>query len=129
MRMNRCWLWVALLFVCGCDTHCISESSPLWEPDPGEYRLLVTNNSSSMVEIRVDGESLGIYCSGVQQVPVGNFSQRECSQIQAEFFDNPGTIELDDCSEGNESECLENNIDGRICYDTSYIEQVLAEVD
>ncbi len=120
---------LGLLFFPGCDTHCLETRDILWEPAPDEYRLVLTNRSPSIVEIRVDGESQGVFCDGVEDLPVGNFPRDTCSEIRAIFLDNPDRISLDDCHEAAGEGCRENNIDGRVCYDTTYTQVVEATLD
>lgn len=115
-----------VLLLTACDTHCISQSDQLWEPAATEYRLQLTNNSPFIVELTVDDEILGTYCSGVYKLNVGNFEKKDCSQIKAEFLDNPSYIFLDDCSENSTGLCKDNNIDGKICYNTWDVELVEA---
>ena len=120
---------LALLLLSGCETECLRGEETLWPPAPDEYRLLLTNRSSHMVELKVDGRSLGVFCDGVKGALIGNFERNPCSRIRAEFLDNPSSIDLDDCTELPESPCKENNTEGQVCYDTSYVQQVEAVLD
>lgn len=131
MRLDRlAWACItALISAAGCDTHCISEAGPLWEAGPSEYRLELTNRSSHMVELWVDGESLGVFCDGVIRLPVGNFPRSPCSRIRVDYFDNPGSMALDDCLDEGEAACESNNVGGRVCYDTTLSGRVEARFD
>lgn len=120
---------LCLILLLGCDTHCISEKDVLWAPGYSEYRLELTNSSPFMIELWVSGESIGIFCSGVENLPVGNFPKDSCSEIYADFFDNPTSIHLDDCTLDPPGECKNNNTEGRICYDTEQVEKVVAVLD
>jgi len=122
-------LLAGLLFSGGCDTHCLSERELLWEAGPDEYRLELTNLGPYLVELYVNEESVGVFCSGVEKLPVGNFPRNPCSEIRAEFLDNPGSIRLDDCDVESGSPCEANNGDGRTCYDTSFVDTVEARLD
>ncbi len=121
---------LACLLLClACDTYCISDREQLWAPVDNEYRLELTNLSPYMVEVSVDGESLGVYCSGVEKLPVGIFEQGDCSRIEAVFMDNPERIELDDCDIKSQEECSDNNLDGNTCYDTRGVTSVEARLE
>lgn len=106
-----------LLGLSGCGSHCTDEVDILWPPSINEYRLNLTNRTPHMVELFVDGESVGVFCSGVETLAIGNFPKNACSEIRAEYFDNPDSISLDDCIIGVE-DCKQNNTKGRICFDT-----------
>ena len=134
-------LWAAAMlhFGGGCDTQCLSAVENFFPPTAGEYRLLLSNGSSFMVELLVDEESLGVFCPGVQDLWVGNFGQRSCSQIRVEFFDISRRKDLDDCGVTGERRpdgsipedayCLTNNTESRICFDTTLnVESVRAEI-
>ena len=110
----------------GCDDRCISQNELLWKPSISEYRLQLTNHSPFMVELSVDNQILGVYCSGVEKLDIGNFSKNDCSLIKAVFLDNPSWIFLDDCSENPPGPCKDNNIDGKICYNTWGVDLVEA---
>ena len=99
-------------------------------PTGDEYRLVLTNVSGQMVELRVDGESVGAFCPRVNALDVGNFPRRECSVIEVGFFDVDRVKRLDDCSILGEPECSDNNTDGRVCFDTTTIttSSVVAEI-
>ena len=141
LRKSTAALWAAtmLLFGGGCDTQCLSAVENFFPPTAGEYRLLLSNGSSFMVELLVDEESLGVFCPGVQELWVGNFRQRSCSQIRVEFFDISRHKDLDDCSVTGERRadgsipedayCLTNNTENRTCFDTTLnVETVRAEI-
>lgn len=119
----------ALLFLFSCDTYCKKGEEPLWEPAEDEYRLEMSNSSSHMVELLVDGESQGAFCAGVKRAPVGNFKRAACTKIRAVFLDNPSHIDLDDCLENGLLPCKENNTDGEVCYDTRDSLRVEARLD
>jgi len=122
-------LLACLLLSVACDTYCISDGELLWGASDEEYRLEITNKSSYMVELEVDGESLGTYCRGVEKLPVGNFERSGCSRITVVFIDNPDSLHLDDCDILSLEECRANNIEGQTCYDTSLVEKVEARVE
>jgi|GEM_PF-2270573 len=122
-------LMVGLLLSAACDTYCISDGELLWGASDEEYRLEITNKSSYMVELKVDGESQGTYCRGVEKLPVGNFERSDCSRITVVFLDNPDSLHLDDCDIFSPEECRANNINGNTCYDTSLVEKVEARVE
>lgn len=126
----RCLTLGALIFLAGCDTHCLSESDVLWPPGKAEFRLELTNRSGSMVDLRVNGESVGVFCDGVEALAVGNFPQDACSRIRVVLLDNPGHIDLDDCmAEPLPGPCGDNNRDGFVCYDTTLFHRVEAVLD
>ncbi len=64
-------LLLPVFLLAACDTHCISETETLWDHSAVEYRLELTNNSPFLVELTVDGEVLGTYCSGVNKLSIG----------------------------------------------------------
>jgi len=115
--------------ISACDTHCISENETLWDASAVEYRLELTNHTPFAVELIVDGEVLGTYCSGVEKLSVGNFYKNDCSLIRAEFLDNPSSINLDDCSTNPPGLCKDNNVDGKMCYDTWDVDLVEAVLE
>jgi len=118
----------ALLLLAACDDYCRNRTEVLWEPALDEYRLEVTNNSQFMARISVDGEDLGAFCAGVENLAVGNFPRSACSRITVEYLDNPAALHLDDCDILPE-ECLTNNIQGKTCYNTLQVLKVVASVD
>jgi len=128
--VNSLFFFGAMLFCAlGCDDSCVDESNPsLWPPTGDEYVLEFSNNSDHMVELFVDGESVGVFCEGLSKLPVGIFPKDECSKIMVRFFDNPDEIYLDDCEESNLGGCKENNIDG-ICYNTALLNRVEANIE
>lgn len=82
-----------------------------------------------MVELTVDGEIIGLYCDGISNLSVGNFTRRDCSRIRVAYFDNPGVMRLDDCAVIGEEECRANNTGGRTCYDTRSVTRVEADFE
>jgi len=88
-------------------------------PTRDEYRLVLTNLSGQMVELRVDGKSMGAFCPGVDKLQVGNFDRQECSQIHVAFYDVDRVKRLDDCGILGAPECSDNNTDDRTCFDTT----------
>jgi len=118
-----------LLFTGGCDTQCLSETEVFFPPTAGEYRLLLSNGSQTVVRLLVDGVNEGVYCPGVRELYIGNFRQKECSRIRVEFLDLTRRKDLDDCSVVGEPGCLENNTEGRVCFDTTMnVESVRANI-
>lgn len=117
-----------MLFLTACDTHCETGADVLWEPTSDQYRLELTNRSPHMVELSLDGESLGAFCAGVDRAAVGNFPRETCSRIRVRFLDNPATMALDDCFADDSMPCRENNPDGVVCYDTRDSKRVEARV-
>ncbi len=104
----------------GCEDECISSvEEPNLPPAANEYRLMFSNDSGQIVELSVDGTSIGVFCPGVHRLYVGNFKRRECSVISAELFDLNRTKKLDDCDYLGYPTCIDNNTNGNICFDTT----------
>lgn len=103
----------------GCGSQCLDTSDVLFAPRPDEYRLLVTNGTGQMVEVSVDGRSLGFFCSGVSRLHVGNFRREVCSRITARTLDVDRRFSLDDCEVVDPDACRANNETGHVCYDTT----------
>ncbi len=122
-------LFLCVTFLCfACESHCIEENDLLWDPPQDHYRLEISNHSEFMVKLEVDGEEVGVFCEGVERLPVGDFPRSECSRIQVKYLDNPSSLQLDDCDIFSKEDCQANNTKGRTCYDTTFIERVEAKV-
>ncbi len=104
-----------------CADQCLKgvDPSTLAPPSEEEYRLNFTNESPQMVELKVDGESKGLFCPHLVKAAVGNFTRSRCAKIKAVFFDVDREKILDDCAYLGYPECLENNKNGETCFDTT----------